>query len=397
MKTAWTVTVRHAVGRRGDQALAALVTGIGLFEIWVTPLDPPGYHGPRAVASVGVLIVGAAVLWRRRVPWLSMGVVVAVLAVEWAYARGVERVPNGDFGAVLLLAYTLGAHEASARGLIAMLSASAVFLVQDGADREAGYPNVRQDLGFYVLFFLAWGAGVGIRTLRRRSEQLERLTQQLEREREQTARLAALEERARLAREMHDVVAHGVTVMLLHAGAARKLVDGEPERAKSTLHSAEESGRQALAELRRLLGVLRDGSRQGELRPPDSLRDLQDLAEQLERGGLGIELIVEGKSHELAPGLDLCAYRIVQEALTNTLKHADARRATVRVRYTERKLELEVSDDGHGPPVSGSGTGHGLAGLHERAALYGGVLHAGPGPSGGFRVVAALPFDQPRI
>ncbi|MDQ3678040.1 MAG: sensor histidine kinase [Actinomycetota bacterium] len=384
------------IARRGDPALAAVVVGIGLFEIWVAPITPPGYSGPAVIATAGVLALGAAIVWRRRIPWLSLGVVVAVLTVQWAYARGAEQLPNAAFIAILALAYTTGAHEERSRGLLAILVAASVFLVQDGVDLEAGYSSVRQDFGFYILVCLAWVAGLGIRALRGRAEQLERLTVQLEHEREQSARLAALEERTRLARELHDVVAHGVAVMVLHAGAARKLVDAEPERARSTLQSAEQSGRQALAELRRLLGVLRDESASAELRPPDSLRDLEDLVKALADGGLDVELVVEGRPRELAPGLDLSAYRIVQEALTNTLKHAHAQHATVRVRYAPQQLELDIADDGHGAPNANDDAGHGLTGLRERAALYGGELHTGPGPGGGFRVYATLPFEAAR-
>ncbi|MDQ4049172.1 MAG: sensor histidine kinase, partial [Actinomycetota bacterium] len=218
---------------------------------------------------------------------------------------------------------------------------------------------------------------------------------QLEHERRQSARLAALEERTRLARELHDVVAHGVAVMVLHTGAARTLVDNDPESAKSTLRGAEQSGRQALAELRRLLGVLREEASEAELRPPEGLRDLEDLARTIGHGDLDVELLVEGEPRELPPGLDLSAYRIVQEGLTNTLKHANAEHATVRVRYGECELELEVADDGRGPIDPQCNDGHGLAGLRERAALYGGAVEAGPGPHGGFRLLARLPFEGP--
>lgn len=260
--------VRGLVAGRGDAVLAAVVVAVGMFEIWVTPLSPPGHRGPAAISTAGVLVLGGALLWRRRVSWLSLALGVAVLSVQWAYARGDVELPTAAFTSILALAYAIGAHEERVRGLLAMSAATGVFLIQDGLDLEAGYPSVHQDLGFYVLFFMAWGAGLGIRALRRRAVQLERLTVQLEHERRQSARLAALEERTRLARELHDVVAHGVAVMVLHAGAARKLVDEEPESAKSTLHSAERSGRQALTELRRLLGVLRDESSGAELSPP---------------------------------------------------------------------------------------------------------------------------------
>jgi signal transduction histidine kinase len=275
-----------------------------------------------------------------------------------------------------------------------MLVGAGVFLIQDGADLEAGYHSVRQDFGFYVLFFLSWAAGLGIRALRDRAGALERLTAQLKTEREETARLAVFEERTRMARELHDVVAHGVTVMVLNSGAARQLVDNEPEKAKSTLVSVEAAGRQALAELRRMLGVLR-GRSEDELRPPTGLRDLDELASQLEASGVNVDVVVEGQPRELEPGLDLSAYRIVQEALTNVLKHAEARRASVRIAYRDRELELEVIDDGIGGDTNGAG-GHGLDGLRERAAIYGGTLSVGPRSSGGFRVEATLPIDLSR-
>ena len=393
MKRRWIATVRRAIANWGDPALAVLVVSVGLFEIWVTPVTPPGYRGPDPVATAGVLVLGAAVLWRRRSPVLCLGLVVAVLTVQWAYARGVAQLPNGAFIAVLLLAYTVGAHDERRRGLIAMLTAASLFLIQDGADLEAGYHSVRQDLGFYVLFFLSWSAGLGIGSLRDRAEKLEQLTTQLEKEREERARLAVVEERTRLARELHDVVAHAVTVMVLHSGAARQVVDTQPERAKSTLVSAEDSGRQALAELRRMLGVLR-GRADGELRPPEGLRDLYELSNQIRGGGVDVDVVTEGEPRELEPGLDLSAYRIIQEALTNVLKHAQAQRATVRVSYGDRALELEVVDDGASFATDGLG-GHGLDGLRERAALYGGTLQARPRPDGGFQVNATLPFNPP--
>jgi signal transduction histidine kinase len=292
--------------------------------------------------------------------------------------------------------YTVGAHQERGPGLFAMLVSAGVFLIQDGADLEAGYDSTRTDVGFYALFFLAWSAGVGIRALRNRAVLLQRLTEQLARERDAKARLAAAEERTRLARELHDVVAHGVTVMVLQTGAARRVVDRQPEKAKATLLSVEESGRQALSELRRALGILRERPEVGERRPPEGLRDLEDLTEKVKVGGPDIALVVEGEPRELTPGLDLTAFRVVQEALTNVLKHAQAERVTVRVHYGGDELELEVVDDGRGGVVNGDGGGHGLAGLHERSALYGGAFQAGPRPGGGFRVHAVLPFDPER-
>jgi signal transduction histidine kinase len=393
MNRPWIGTIRNWIALRGDTLLAALVGGVGLFEIWVGPITAPGYRGPQTVATAGVLVLSAVLLWRRRTPWLTLATVIGVLTLQWGYARGVAQLPNASFAAILLVAYSVGAHQTRTRGLVAMLAGACAFLIQDGADLEAGYHSVRTDAGFYALFFAAWAAGLGIQALRQRAELLERLTGQLAREREEKARLAVVEERTRLARELHDVVAHSVTVMVLHAGAARQLIDSEPGKAKSTLRSAEESGRQALAELRRLLGILRSSGGGDDLSPPSGVRNLRDLADMVGRGGLDVKLVIEGEPRELAPGLDLSAYRIVQEALTNALKHARAHQASVRVHYGERQLELEVVDDGRDTGANGDGGGHGLQGLRERAALYGGTLQAGPKPGGGYRVFATLPID----
>jgi signal transduction histidine kinase len=360
---------------------AALVGGVGLFEIWIEPITAPGYRGPQGVATAGVLVLSAVLLWRRRVPLMTLAAATAVLTVQWAYARGVAELPNASLAAILLVAYTVGAHLPRTRGLVAMLAGASAFLIQDGLDWEAGYKSVRTDAGFYALFFAAWAAGVGIRALRR--------------EREEKARLAVVEERTRLARELHDVVAHSVTVMVLQAGAARQIVDTEPETAKSMLVAIEASGRDALAELRRLLGILRNAGDDDDRRRPSGVRDLDDLADTAARGGLEVKVVVEGEPRELPPGVDLSAYRIVQEALTNALKHGRADVASVRVRFGDASLELEVVDDGRGASTNGSG-GHGLQGLRERAALYGGTLHAGRDPGGGYRVAATLPLDLKR-
>lgn len=386
--------LRPWLAENGDPLLATLIACVGLYEIWVAPLTPPGYRGPGIVASAGVLALATAAWIRGRAPLAALGVAVAVLTIEWSYARGVAQLPNASFGAILLFAYTVGAHVEVRRGLFGMVVASAVFLAQDGADVEAGYHSTRTDFGFYALFFLAWGAGIGIRTLRRRAALLEELIEQLAHEREERARLAAFEERARLARELHDVVAHSITVLAVQSGAARQVIDEDPATAKTAMLTAEQSARDALRELRRLLGVLRSPTAEDDRRPPPGLRDLRELATRVEGAGLPVEVAVDGTPRELAPGLDLTAYRVVQEALTNALKHARAEHASVRLAYGDRQLELEVVDDGRGtPPIGSNGAGHGLAGLRERAALYGGSLEAGPRADGGFRVAVALPYE----
>jgi signal transduction histidine kinase len=201
------------------------------------------------------------------------------------------------------------------------------------------------------------------------------------------------EERGRIARELHDVVAHSVSVMVVQAQAGPRLL-GEPEQARGAFRSIEASGREALVELRRLLGILRTGDEHLAIGPQPGLGSLQSLVEQMREAGLPVELRVEGEPLQLPPGVDLSAYRIVQEALTNTLKHAGQAEAEVVVRYGASELELEVVDNGSGGAASVNGPGHGLIGMRERVALYGGELVTGTRNSGGYAVRARLPLTR---
>jgi len=209
---------------------------------------------------------------------------------------------------------------------------------------------------------------------------------------EERERAAVAEERRRIARDLHDVVAHSVSVMTVQAGAARLLLDEEPKRAREPLLAVEETGRQALGEMRRLLGILRRAEGKAALAPQPGLARLDDLVAQARAGGLPVELTVEGERAALPPGVDLAAYRIVQEALTNARKHGGPARAHVALRYGREALELEVTNDGGASANDGSG-GHGLVGMRERVALYGGELEAGPRASGGYAVRARLPVE----
>jgi signal transduction histidine kinase len=217
----------------------------------------------------------------------------------------------------------------------------------------------------------------------------------LEREQEQRMRLALSDERARIARELHDVVAHSVGVIVVQAEGARRVFERDPDRAREALDSIEETARTALADMRRSLGVLRREGREAMREPQPSIDDLGGLVERAREGGLTVEVAVEGEPRPLPQGVDLSAFRIVQEALTNTSKHAGQVSARITVRYGQRELELEVSDDGPGPSANGAaarGSGHGLVGMRERVAAHGGELHTGRGPDGGFVVRASLPL-----
>jgi signal transduction histidine kinase len=236
-----------------------------------------------------------------------------------------------------------------------------------------------------ILFAAAWIGGDALRTRRAYMDELEEKTERLERERETEAARAVAEEQSRIARELHDVIAHSLSVIVVQAAAARDVFDARPDRARNALDEIETTGRGALAELRRLLGTVR-----GEYAPQPGLERLDDLVAQVRTAGLDVIVSIEGQPRPLPAGVDLSAYRIVQEALTNTLKHADATRADIEVRFGRDELDLEIRDDGRGNG-GGDGTGSGLIGMRERVATYGGSLDAGPAQNG-WSVKARFPL-----
>jgi signal transduction histidine kinase len=245
----------------------------------------------------------------------------------------------------------------------------------------------------YSIFAAAWALGDNLRTRRAYLAELEARAERLEREQEETARRAVAEEQARIARELHDVISHNVSVMVIQAAAGGDVFATRPDRAREALGSIESTGRDALVELRRLLGVVRPASDDdvgAGFEPQPGLARLPELIEHVTAAGLSVELTVAGEPRGLPAGVDLSAYRIVQEALTNTLKHAHAANARVMIRYADASLELEVIDDGSSAGIAGRGRG--IIGMHERTALLGGELSAGPRPSGGFGVRATMPL-----
>jgi signal transduction histidine kinase len=245
-----------------------------------------------------------------------------------------------------------------------------------------------------VLVGAVWQAGRVIRRRRLHAEGLEQHAARLERDREEQARGAVADERARIARELHDVVAHSVSVAVVQAEAGETLLERDPDAARQAFVAIQDTGRQALAELSRLLGIMRKDGDAPNLAPPASISRLAPLVEEMRAAGLPVDIVVDGRPRQLAPGVDLSAYRIVQEALTNTLKHAGPAHAVVRVTYDQRALEVEVTDDGAGTANGADrGGGHGLVGMRERVTLYGGELEAGRRPEGGYAVRARLPLE----
>jgi signal transduction histidine kinase len=245
-----------------------------------------------------------------------------------------------------------------------------------------------------VLFAIGWLAGYALRERAAQAEQAEERALEAERRRESAARLAVAEERARIARELHDVVAHAVSVMVLQVGAVRHNLPEELAADSDALKDVEQAGRSALTEMRRLLGAMHDGE-DADLSPQPGLDSLDALVERVGRAGLPVRLQVEGDAVQLPRAVDLSAYRIVQEGLTNSLKHANASRADVTVRYAPDAVQLEIRDDGVGAGTT-DGLGHGLVGIRERVKIYGGEMNAGTAPEGGYVLRARLPVEGRR-
>jgi signal transduction histidine kinase len=329
-------------------------------------------------------------LWRRKSP----SVVLLLVAGAFTAKLLLGLNPGAAVLGLLIAMYSVAAYGGARR---------AVFLVVAGLGFLAGFVafGITQNPRSFavtvpsVFFVAAWLIGDYLRTRRAYVTQLEERAARLERERDQDRRLAADEERARIARELHDVVAHDVSVIAIQAGAARTVQATRPEAASQALGLIETTARETLTELNRLLGVLRATNGAAPDRSPQpGLGQLPNLVEELRAAGLEVDARVEGKARTLPPALDLSAYRILQEATTNVLKHAHARRVDIRVHYTERVLALDIRDDGagdgHDPAAS---TGHGLIGMRERVALFGGELRTGRDPAGGFSVHARLPME----
>jgi signal transduction histidine kinase len=380
----------------GDWALALGLAVLFQIEVWtIDPSHPPGDVGSdvfssteRAVAGAAGLVLALSLAWRRRAPLIVLAVAIAASVVaNFAVVLDAATTPAV---ALVVAVYSVGAHAERVREWIGLAGVAAVI----GANAAVEF-SLGNLLFIAMILGGAWLAGRAMRFRRERERTLERLTVDLEREREEKARAAVAEERVRIARELHDVVAHAISVIVLQARGGRRSLATDPAEARVALNTIEEMGTQALAEMRRLLGMLRRDDEEIALAPQPSLRHLDTLAVQMREAGLPVDLSVEGEPIELPPGVDLSAYRIVQEALTNALKHAGPATARVVVRYGKDDLELEIADTGPGAAAS-DGEGHGLVGMRERVSLYGGRLEAGPRDGGGFAVRARLRLDSSR-
>lgn len=346
----------------------------------------------RAALSVIGVLLGVPVLFARRWPVAAfVGELIVLSPLVAVYSDQLEELVVAFVA--LMVAVWIAGTMAEWRWAVAGLIVGLAFLNAANLQLDAGAGDA---IGNSIVCAGVWTASFLLSRRREQARELAERAERLERERETEARAAAAEERARIAREMHDVVAHSLSVMVVQAEAAEAMLDTDPERARRPLGAVQETGRSALTELRRMLGVLREIADEGPaLAPQPGLAGLDALVEHVRDAGLAVTLRVEGEPRPLPPGVDLSAYRIVQEGLTNALKHAGPARAEVVVRYRPREVELSVTDDGRGTDPAGNGGGHGLVGMRERVALYGGRLSAGPrpAPERGFAMTAALPID----
>ena len=372
-----------------DRLAVLLLCGSAQYEIWVHPLFDDGWPGPRLPLAALAALCTVPLLWRRRAPLAVLAVVFAAVAVE-IDVESSDQPPVQLAIIVFLAVYSVAANGDLRRALAGAALAAAALLVVDYANPWRG-PHEAFGSG-WLLFGGVWILGRWIGARRQLTSELHERALLLEREGEERERAAVAEERSRIARELHDVVAHSVSVMVVQAQAALRLLEGDEAPAREALVSIEDTGRQALVEMRRLLGVLRRHDRELVLAPQPRIDELDGLLAQVREAGLPVELRIEGTVATLPVGIDLSAYRIVQEALTNTLKHAGPAHAEVVVRYGPDELELEIADDGAGTGA-GDGAGQGLVGMRERVAVYGGVLESGRQRGGGYRVRARLPLE----
>jgi signal transduction histidine kinase len=364
--------------RHGDLALALVLATFGVVELWLVDV------GPKPIAVPASLVAGLALYWRRVAPLAVAAAVFGAVAGESLLGVSLDR-PDSPLLVALAATYAVAAY----RDLRIALAGMAIALAGIWIGVAGQTTNNHSDFAFTAVVVSAgWLVGRGMRGRVRQTAELAERTRQLEEAREAERLAAVAEERRRIARDLHDVIAHSVSVMVVQAGAAEDIFARNPEGVLEPIRAVQETGRAALVEMRRLLGLLREDGELG-LAPQPRLADLDALAEQMRLAGLPVEVELEGNPRPLPIGVDLSVYRIAQEALTNALKHAGPARARLVLRYRESEVELEVVDDGSSS-ANGDG-GHGLIGMRERVAVFGGTLEADQLPEGGFRVLARLP------
>ena len=374
-----------------DTVLAAFFLVIGVATVWSQDLVD-GQRKPTALTFLLVTAASGAVAIRRRQPLLALaigcGAVFLLVVADW---------PEGSVPLlVLLLTYTVAAFESSRRALYG-LAIVYLTLILLGVTDSPGLDALGV-VGNLAVFTVAWTVGIALRARRESLEARVREADERANVERQTAARALAEERLRIAQELHDVVAHSMSVIAVQAGVGAHVLDERPEQARAALEAISATSRGTLTEMRRLLGVLRDGDGERSNAPAPSLADLPRLVDDVKAAGVPVELRITGAADCVAAGVELSAYRVVQEALTNVIKHAGTITTVgVNVRHLPGSLEVEVVDDGRGAAASMNGVdgGHGLLGMRERVELWGGDLAVGPVAGGGYRVRATLPVGDP--
>ena len=373
-----------------DSALSLVAAGLATALFASMPVG----SGMPALGYGLVLLHTLPLAVRRRFP----GAVLALVVASGLAGIALFLPPFFLGPAILVAVYSVAAYG---RQWVSLAGLAAVEVALVAVQRTRLKFEDLALVGFMGILAAAWLLGHFAHNYRAYAVRLEERTAELERARVELARRAVAEERLRLARELHDVVAHAMSVIAVQSGVGAHVADSRPEEVGKALAAIEATSRSALTELRRLLGVLRqDGEPQASLAPVPGLADLDALLAEVAKAGLAVKLRVQGRPAPLPAGLDLSAYRIVQEALTNVVKHAGPATAQVTICYRDQEVAVEVTDDGRGVgAVAGDGrrgTGHGLIGMRERVAAFGGDLEVGPRPGGGFRVAARLPVAAER-
>ena len=382
-----------------DVALGLLAIGAGVGEV-------SGADGTPVELIVLSVVAGGVLMLRRWWPLAVLATTLGVAVAIWIIDVDAVDSLEASGASVLVALYTTAALRELRASLAALVPTVVFVTVLSVATADVENRETSALGGAIIAATLTvgiWGLGAYAQTRRRYRRELEQRAAHLEREREQLARIAVHEERASIARELHDIVAHSVSVMLVGVRGARDVLRTSPDVADDTLARVETSGEQSLAELRRILALLRAPEHGAEARPQPSLAELDQLVADYRAAGLPARLEVTGEPQPLPGGVELSVYRIVQEALTNALKHSHPTRVTVTLSFRRSRLEVEVVDDGttaargaaaepSGDERAARGRGHGLVGMRERVTLLGGELETGRRVGGGYRVAARLPI-----
>jgi signal transduction histidine kinase len=371
-----------------DAFIGTAFTVLGLIGLFQHTNPSYDFRDPNALAVLLSLGCSLPFYFRRRAPFAVLMISTTALILLFCF----KFQANVQAQMIVVAAYAVGSYTTGVKRAIsiAWIGIGLVVAAAVGIP-DTSSANILFSGAFY---YAAYAIGSSVRNRRLYMQQLEERAANAEHERDEEAKRAVADERLRIAQELHDVVAHSMGVIAVQAGVGAHVIDKDPGEAKRSLEAIAATSRSTLTEIRRLLGVLR-ADEHGAYQPAPGLADLDRLVDDLGGAGIPVTLTVDGSHDDVPPGVDLTAYRIVQEALTNVLKHAGPAQATVAIDYAPGAIRLAIADNGRGVNGRAGEGGHGLLGMRERVGVYGGTLSAGPAPGGGFRVVAELPYGAP--